>query len=101
MLGVLRADAVSTLAAVAAAAASAAASASVAFPVAAHAAAGTVALGQRLRLRLAFLSPCRLPTPPLLFLRFRSLVLYLQGWNQRTGALSGGAGSRAACLIGC
>ncbi len=57
VLGVLRADAVGTLAAVAAAAASAAASTAIALAVAAHTAAGTVAPGRRLHLCLAFLPP--------------------------------------------
>lgn len=56
MLGVLRADAVGALAAVAAAAASAAASAAVTLAITAHAAAGTVAPGRRLHLCFAFLS---------------------------------------------
>lgn len=96
MLRVLRADAVGALAAVAAAASASAA----ASPVAAHAAAGAVAPGRGLRLGLALLSPRRLPTPSLLILCSRPLVLQIHGWNQRTGALSGGAGGRAACLVG-
>lgn len=88
------------LAAVAAAAAPAAASAAVALAVAAHAAAGAVATRCRLSLSFAFLRPRRLPAAPVFVLRSGPLVLVLQRWNQRTGTLSGGAGRRAARLIG-
>lgn len=97
VLRVLRADAVGTLAAVAAAAASAAAPAAVTLAVAAHAAAGAVSSGRGPRLGLAFFSPGRLPV---LFLRFRPLVLAFQGRDQRPGALSGGARGGTARLTG-
>lgn len=99
VFGVLGADAVGALAAVAAAAAPAAA-ASVCLPVAAHAAAGAVAARGGVGLRLAFLCSERLPASSLLLLRFGPLVLQFQGRDQRPGALSGGAGCRAAGLVG-
>lgn len=99
MLGVLRTDAVGALAAVAAAAAPAAAAA-VALPVAAHAAARAVAARRGVGLRLSLLRSQRLPASPLLLLRFGPLVLQVQGRDQRTWTLAGGAGRRAAGLIG-
>lgn len=99
VFGVLRADAVGALAAVAAAAAPAAAT-SVALPVAAHAAASAVATRRGVGLGLAFLCSERLSASSLFLLWLGPLVLQVQGRNQRTGALSGRAGCRAAGLIG-
>lgn len=95
---VLGADAVGALAAVATAAAAAAAAA-VALAVAAHAAARAVAAG-RVGLRLAFLPSERPPPSSLLLLWSGPLVLQVQGRDQRARALAGGAGRRAARLIG-
>lgn len=96
---VLGADAVGALAAVAATAASTAAAA-IALAVAAHAAAGAVAARRGVGLRLALLPSKRLPASSLFLLWFGPLVLQVQGRDQRTRALAGGAGRRAARLIG-